>query len=175
MPDADLRRHDVRGKPRAAMTMAASHARRSNSARNRWQAVRRIARLGLPRKTRAMLASAIARWIVAVPLAVAAFMLAFLLARTIALRLHAAPIGIAASGAIATIAAGVVGVAIVPPSTRRTARRVFGGVPVALAISPLLHALAGHVPRPPCIFAVAGMLCAGYIVVKAFRRQPAIA
>ena len=120
-----------------------------------------------------MLASTIARWIVAVQLAAAAFLTGFLLANTLAARLHESPIvSIGCSDALGTLAAGIVGMLIVPRATRRAARWVFGGIPVAAALLSLLSALAGHLLSPPNFVGVLGTLVAGYLIIKSFRQQP---
>lgn len=123
-----------------------------------------------------MLASAIARWIVAIQLATAVFVTVFLLSDGIARHLHGAPVvQIGLASTVAPLVAAVTGILIVPRSGRRAAGRVFGGIPLATAAFGLVTGLVGHVPTTPNFLGIVGMLFAGYAVIKVCRQRPAVA
>lgn len=118
-----------------------------------------------------MLASAIARWIVAVQLAAAAFVGGMLLAARVGTALHAGPATTSgATAAFATAIAALTGVLIVPQAQRRIARTVFGGIPIACGVLALIGELHSHALTAATAAAVQALMLTGVVVVLTFRR-----
>lgn len=121
-----------------------------------------------------MLAAAIARWLVAVPLSAATFIGGFVFTAHFGQWLHAgAAARYACGAAVATVAGAAVGRLIVPHPAGRAACRVFGGVPCILAMLAVLAALLGHAPSRAGFAGIAATLVAGLIAMKAFGRPGA--
>ncbi|HEY1931664.1 MAG TPA: hypothetical protein VGG99_06625 [Acetobacteraceae bacterium] len=117
-----------------------------------------------------MLASAIARWIVAVQLAASAFVGAFMLAIRASQLLHVShPATIGAAGGAGTIAAALVGMLIVPVSNRSAARYVFGGIPIVCGLLALVGCLASHTFTMATGAGMQALVLAGFAVVWTSR------
>jgi hypothetical protein len=119
-----------------------------------------------------MNAATLARWVVAVPLAAAAYVLGFAAMAWVGLHIDGNPISrYTWAVAVATIAGALVGVLIVPSPSRRVAGYVFVGLPVALSVVLMLASLVGHAFKPTDALGVVGALLGGFVVLRAFRRQ----
>src|SRR5580704_9284173 len=119
-----------------------------------------------------MNAATLARWVVAVPLAAAAYVLSFAAMAWVGLHTDGNPISrYAWAVAVATIVGAAVGVLVVPSPSRRVAGYVFVGLPVALSVVLMLASLVGHTFKPADALRVAGTPLGGFVVLRAFRRQ----
>ncbi|HLB98413.1 MAG TPA: hypothetical protein VJK90_12150 [Acetobacteraceae bacterium] len=119
-----------------------------------------------------MNAATLARWVVAVPLAAATYVLGFAAMEWVGLHIGGNPISrYTWAVAVATFTGALVGVLIVPSPSRRVAGHFFVGLPVALSVTLMLAGLVGHTFKPTLAFGVVGTLQGGFVVLRAFRRQ----
>ena len=123
-----------------------------------------------------MNAATLARWVVAVPLAAATYVLGFAAMAWVGLHVDGNPISrYTWASAIATILGAAVGVLIVPSASRRAAGYVFVGLPVAVSVIVMLASLVGHAFKPTDVLGLVGTLLGGLVVLRTFRRPPMVA
>jgi hypothetical protein len=123
-----------------------------------------------------MNAATLARWVVAVPLAAAAYVLGFAAMAWVGLHIDGNPISrYTWASAIATILGAAVGVLVAPSASRRVAGYVFVGLPVVLSVTLMLASLAGQAFKPTDALGGVGTLLGGLVVLRAFRRQRMVA
>ena len=119
-----------------------------------------------------MNAATLARWLVAVPLAAAAYVLGFAAMAWVGLYIDGNPISrYTWAVVVATMAGAVVGALVVPPPSRRVAGTIFVGLPVALSVILMFASLVGHAFKPTDALGVVGTLLGGLVMLRAFRRQ----
>jgi hypothetical protein len=119
-----------------------------------------------------MHAATLARWVVAVPLAAATYVLGFAAMGWVGLHIDGNPVSrYTWAVTAATIVGAVVGVLVVPSASRKVAGYVFVGLPVALSVILMLAGLVGHTFKPTDALGVVATLLGGLVVLRAFRRQ----